>query len=192
MKGLLKPSLLTVGLIVLAMLFGCTTTEFDPIVQTDGINHQPSVYIEPHLNGCKGEPVCTRIGAEWHDNKPNNVLFIVALSGMHTEITGAELYIDGDVVALNELIQRDEMLYRQYNIWSINWDTTHQAFLSSVAVAQRLANAESAYLTVETTNGTFTDFLYDGYGKRAESYDALWRFLHEVDTFSPSVISDFE
>lgn len=192
MKGFLKPALITGSLITLAALSGCTTTEFDAIVQEKGLNDQPSVYIEPHLNSCKTEPVCTRIGAEWHDEKPNNTTFIIAVSGVHTEITGASLNIDGDTIALTELVQRDAMLYRQYNLWTINWDTTHQAFLSSITVAKRLANAESASLTVETTNGTYTDNIYGGFGYRAESYDAMWRFLHEVDEFSPSVISDFE
>ncbi|OUV22051.1 MAG: hypothetical protein CBC55_04445 [Gammaproteobacteria bacterium TMED95] len=192
MKGITKLTLLAASCSALASISGCTTTEFDAIVKEDGLNDKPSVFIEPHLNNCKVQPVCTRIGAEWHDAKPNDASFVVALNGIHTEITGASLNIDGETIALTELVGLDDTLYRQHNLWTMNWDSTHQTFLSSIDVVKKLANAELSSLTIETTNGTYTDTIYGGHGHRAESYDAMWRFLHEVDNFSPSVISDFE
>jgi hypothetical protein len=132
------------------------------------------------------------LGFEWSEVTPLKSTFIVEVAGLHTNITGASLTLDGETVELTEMIPDSQFIFQKYDHLRMNKDVTHQGFLTTLDVMKRLGETSPSEITVITTNGTFTNTIKGGFGKRSEAYDGTWSMLHEVDKHSPSLISDFD
>lgn len=150
------------------------------------------VYMKPQLAHCKTEPICTRLGFEWSEKTPLKSTFIVEVAGLHTQIKGTTLTLDGEKFELTELLPDSQLIYQKYDHLRMNKHVTHQGFTTSLDLSKQLGDAKASSITVVTENGTFTNIIKGGFGERSEAYDGTWSMLHEVDKYNVSLISDFD
>lgn len=160
------------GLILL--LTGCgTTTGLSPKVAHSGFDNARTVRIAPHGNAISGM-IGTGIGAEWSEARKDQVILIIAVFNMYTGITGAELNIDGERIALTPTGTVTDM-----GSGGDIMKTSTQGFVTPLETVEKILRSKRTWLRVHTPTGTMEDAVIDG-AKDSKSYHALRRFMQSV------------
>lgn len=163
-------------LLAIASMFvitACSTTSgTSPVIGYSGFDKAKTVSIAPHGNACK-EMICTALGAEWNQSKPDQALLIVMIANEITGITGASLSIDGEKIVLIPTQQVTDFSSPLPELRQ-----SAKAFIVPLALIERITTAKRVWLRVSTPTGYYEDAVIDGEDSKA--YNALKRFMLSV------------
>lgn len=169
---------------VAGFLVACSTASgASPKTTYSGFDQAAVVTIDPHGNACRGM-VCTGIGAQWQEVKPEYVLLAIKVFNDTVGITGAELNIDGETVELTEarsFTQFDSNEF--YDLTGIIARGSTQDFVAPIALIDQILSAERVWLRVTTNKGQLEDAVIDG-GKDSKAFNALKRFREQVSALT--------
>jgi len=154
-------------------LAGCTTGS-PPTSRVSGLDGSRVVTVPGHGNACSGV-VCTGLGAQWSSAEPGHALLVVYVFNDVRAITGASLSVGGRVHRRTPLGQPASAPYGAATRES------RKAFAVPLGLVRELAQADRAWLRVETPGGYLEDPVVDS-GREGKSLGALRRFLSSVDT----------
>jgi len=118
--------------------------------------------------------IATGIGAQWNQAHPNQVIFVIAIFNLQTAITGAELNIDGEKMALK--------LTGGITDTAAGGDimkTSTRDFLTDLATVEKIIKSKRTWLRVHTPTGSIENAVIDG-AKDSKAYHALIRFMDAV------------
>lgn len=153
-------------------LAGCATGS-PPTSRVSGLDGSRVVTVPGHGNACSGV-VCTGLGAQWSSAEPEYALLVVYVFNDVRAITGASLSVGGRVHRLTPLGQTGFASYGAATRES------RKAFAVPLGLVRELAQADRAWLRVETPGGYLEDPVVDS-GREGKSLGALRRFLASVD-----------
>lgn len=153
-------------------LAGCATGS-PPTSRVSGLDGSRVVTVPSHGNACSGV-VCTGLGAQWSSAEPGRALLVVYVFNDVRAITGASLSVGGRVHHLTPLGQTGFAPYVAATRES------RKAFAVPLGLVRELAQADRAWLRIETPGGYLEDPVVDS-GREGKSLGALRRFLASVD-----------
>lgn len=156
-----------------ALLQGCAAGGSPPTSRVSGLDGSRAVAVPGHGNACSGV-VCTGLGAQWSSAEPGHVLLVVYVFNDIRAITGASLSVGGRVYRLTPLGQTGFAPYGAATRES------RRAFAVPLGLVSELAQANHAWLRVETPGGYLEDPVVDS-GREGKSLGALRRFLLLID-----------
>jgi predicted small secreted protein len=164
-----------VHLLGVALLTGCATTSgTGPTVSRSGFDNARVVAIDGHGNACKGA-VCTGLGAQWSSHVPSEALLVVVIFNEIQAITGAQLNIDGQVIALTNMRDLTDLSH------FAGMKKSQKAFAVPLETVRKIAASKRTWLRVTTPQGSaLEDAVIDG-TTDSKAYHALRRFLAAVD-----------
>lgn len=166
-----------------AFLAGCATSSgLSAKTSYSGFDNAAVVNIPPHGNIPNGgmNMILTGLGAQWNQANKNEVVLIVAIFNDRTPITGAEVNIDGQKVALTpspgitDTAAGGDIM-----------QTSTKAYLCDVATVEKIVASKRTWLRVHTPTGYLENGVIDG-SKDSKAFHALRRFLNEVKVNSPN------
>lgn len=163
-------------------LAGCATTSgLEATSSRSGFDGARVVNIEPHGAACDTMAVvCPGIGAQWNDRNPTVAIVTVSVSGEIIGITGAQLAIDGRVVRLNAMPG-----LTNFSKPGDVFKRSRKTFTAQLSDVRAVAQAQRAWLRVQTTDGYMEVAVVDG-ATDSKALHALRRFLAEIDGAPPS------
>ncbi len=167
------------------LLTSCgTTTGLSPKTSRSGFDNARVVSIAPHGNRGGWGVVGTGIGAQWSEAHKDDVILIIAVyDSAYTGITGAELNIDGEKLALTPTAYVTDM----ESIAGDMIKKSTQPFVTKLDTVEKIIKSKRTWLRVSTPTGTLEDAVIDG-ATDSKAYHALKRFMDAVkghDTSSP-------
>jgi hypothetical protein len=116
----------------------------------------------------------TGIGAQWSEARKDQVILIIAVFNMYTGITGAELNIDGERIALTSTTTVTDM-----GAGGESMKISTQGFVTRLDTVEKIIRSKRTWLRVHTPTGTMEDAVIDG-AKDSKAYHALIRFMESV------------
>lgn len=152
-------------------LAGCAGTS--PTTRVSGLDGSRVVTVSGHGNDCS-RMVCTGLGAQWSSAEPGYALLVVYVFNDIRAITGASLSVGDRVYRLTPLGQT------RFAPSSEAIRESRKAFAVPLRLVRELAQANRAWLRVETPDGYLEDPVVDS-GREGRSLGALRRFLSAVD-----------
>ena len=155
------------------LLAGCTTIDHSPERGSTGFDSTRTVSITPHENA-SDRMIPTGIGAQWTAAKKDEVILIIAVFNNHVEITGAELNIGGERIALTPTANVTDMKADLNNL-----KTSTKGFLTTLHTVKKIVNSGRTWLRVHTPTGTMDDAVKDR-ARDSKAYHALKRFMNDV------------
>lgn len=159
--------------ILLLFIVGCDTLlHLTPEAKIRSIYDPRSVLINPHgteYNGGLG----TGVGATWIEHT-DKVGLIIEFYGVFTEITGAELNIDGRKLALTPFDLPTDARVNSGIIKST------KGFMTDLATIKKILHSKSTWLRVETATESRENAIIDE-GKGSEAYNGLVMFMKAVE-----------
>ena len=159
---------------ILSFFAGCgTTTGLSPKISHSGFDNARVVSIAPHGNAISGM-IGTGIGAQWNEAQKDKVILIIAVFNADTGITGAELNIDGEKIALTPTEAVTDM-ESGGDIMKIST----KGFLTELDTVEKIIRSKRTWLRVHTPTGSMEDAVIDG-AKDSRAYHALIRFMDAV------------
>lgn len=160
--------------ILLSLCAGCSTsTGLSPEVAHGGFDNARTVNIPPHGNAISGM-IGTGIGAQWSEAKSDQVILIIAVFNTYTGITGAELNIDGEKIALTPTAGVTDM-----NAGGDIMKTSTKGFVTQLDTVEKIIKSKRTWLRVHTPTGSMENAVIDG-AKDSKAYHALIRFMDGV------------
>ncbi len=164
----------TIILALPILLAGCgTTTGLAPKTAHSGFDNARIVSIEPHGNAMTGM-IGTGIGAQWSEARKDEVILIIAVFNDSTGITGAELNIDGEKIALTPTATVTDMEA------GATMKISTKGFLTKLDTVEKIIKSKRTWLRVHTPTGTIEDAVING-KKDSKAYHALIRFMDAVN-----------
>jgi len=158
----------------------------NPIVSRSGFDNAKTVSMVPHSNTQNStDLIHTGLGAQWNAAHPDDLILIVEVSTLRdrrgitatelTGITGAELNIDGEKIALGltgtvpDL--QDNFLMKEFT----------NGFATKLSTLDKILKSKRAWLRVYTPTGTVEGAVVDN-GVKSGAYNALEKFMAAVMT----------
>lgn len=169
-EGILMKKFLLIGLFL--GFTGCaTTTGLAPKVTSSGFDGSKRVSIEGHGVACD-QMLCPLIGANWSSNTPNLVGLKISVMNGLVSINSVDLNIDGEIIKL-----------RENTLTDFSTDTVVESskiFVTDLTVVDKIINAKSAWIRVNTNKGLIENPIIDG-SKDSKAYHALKRFKDQLN-----------
>jgi hypothetical protein len=169
--------------ILLSCFAGCTTATTSvraPTVGYSGFDNARTVSIVPHgtaLNSMM-DVATTSIGAQWSASHVDQVTLVIEVYGAsYTAVTGAELNIDGEKIALTPAGYATDM--EPSGI--AGFMTSTKSFLTDLDTVEKIIKSKRTWLRVQTPTGTLENMVADG-AKNSKAYYALIKFMDAVKT----------
>lgn len=114
------------------------------------------------------------MGAQWNEAQKDKVFVIIAVLNIATEITGAELNIDGEKIRLTTAATTTDM-----DAGGTIVKESARAFLTDLSTVEKVVKSKRAWLRVLTPTGSIENSVIDGSTDR-KAYQALIRFMSAV------------
>ena len=165
---------LLIAAAAVALLQGCATGGSPPTSRVSGLDGSHVVTVPGHGNACSGV-VCTGLGAQWSSATPDHALLVVYVFNDVRAITGASLSVGGRVHRLTQV-----GVPTTFAPYGAATRESRKAFAVPLGLVRELAQADRAWLRVETPAGYLEDPVVDS-GREGRSLGALRRFLSSVD-----------
>jgi hypothetical protein len=125
----------------------------------------------------------TGIGAFWSEISPDQVILEITVYNFWTNITGAELNIDGNIITLKDWGSRTDFEGGYSDGVALMKMSKHD-FVVKKDTVYSIMNAKKAWLRVHTLSGVFENGIIDG-EKDSKAYHALKEFIAIVDDNQP-------
>ncbi|MGX5913920.1 hypothetical protein ACR0ST_04240 [Aliidiomarina sp. Khilg15.8] len=158
------------------VLSACSTTVgTGPKVSYSDYHNHKQVEIAPHGAACTGwDMQCSMLGAQWSEEKPDQVFFIIGTANEVTSIRGATIFVGDDEFKLS----------RPANNTQIDRLGTYvdsaRGFSGDLSLVKAIVESPRSAIRVETPAGYMEDVIKDG-EKDSKAYHALVRFLEAVE-----------
>lgn len=165
--------------ILLSFFTGCSTTSgLAPAAGYSGFDNARTVDIVPHATAPNSvwDVITTSIGAQWNAAQAEQVILVIKVRGTgYTGITGAELNIGGEKVALTPTAYVTDMEPSPLEGFK---DST-KPFVTDLNTVEKIIRSKRTWLRVQTSTGTVENMVADG-EKNSKAYYALIRFMDAV------------
>lgn len=172
----MRPALILVAALAAA---GCATTSgLAPSSTRSGFDGARVVAIPGHGAACAGV-VCPGLGVQWSDRTPTAAIVTVHVFNELRGIVGAQLAIDGRIVTLRAM-----PALTNFSRPGDPLKESRRDFTASLADVRAVAQAQRAWIRVQTTDGTIESAIVDD-STDSKALHALRRFLAEVDAEPP-------
>jgi hypothetical protein len=168
------------------VLTGCSTKiGFSPTVSHSGFDNSQVVNIVPHgtIPNSVFEIISISIGAQWNAAYSKDATLVVAVENEYTGITGVELNIDGEKMALTPIPGTTDMSSTSDATGGIIMRTSTRGFSITLESIERIIKSKRTWVRVYTPTGSLENAIIDG-DKDSKAYNALIRFMNAVDANS--------
>lgn len=163
------------GFALVAVVNGCgTTTGLSPKTAHSGFDNARTVDISPHGTISSGNSAGIGIGAQWNEAHKDQAILIFVVYLTYTGITGAELNIDGEKIALTPTATVTDMASDVTGMKS-----SAKGFVTKLDTVERIVRSKRTWVRLHTPTGTMESAVIDG-AKDSKAYHALKRFMNDV------------
>lgn len=161
---------------VLALTACATTSGTGPRVTYSDYHNHKQVEISPHGAACTGWDMrCSMIGAQWSEENPERVFFIIGSANEATSIRGATIFVGDEEFTLS----------RPGNNTQIDrlgsYASSARGFSADLSLVRAIVESPRSAIRVSTPAGYMEDVIRDG-DRDSKAYHALVRFLEAVDS----------
>ena len=164
------------SIVSILALTACGTTQvLKPVEKYSDFDNRRTVYLPPHGNipNSYTDMFISGIGAFWSDASPDILILDINIFNQWTEITEANLNIDGEIIALQKISGKTHLTDGG------GVKKSNQTFHSNLQTIESIINSKKTWLQVYTSDGIFEHGVING-EKDSKAYNALKGFLMTV------------